>query len=73
MPVQNIHRKCYHADLSLLNLMRLGCISPEIVEGGGFVGNRNLSFYKGTESVHLLSLGLSLELATREPELQETD
>lgn len=47
-------------ELSLLNLMRLGCITPGIVQGGISISGHKLSAFKGTEMVHLSPLGLSL-------------
>ena len=52
-------------DLSLLNLMRLGCVTPGIISGGVSIGGHKLSSYKGTELVHLSPLGLSLFLAVQ--------
>lgn len=52
-------------DVALLNLMRLGCVTPGIVSGGISMGSHKVSSYKGTELVHLSTLGLSLVLATR--------
>ena len=52
-------------DLSLLNLMRLGCVTPGIISGGVSIGDHKLSSYKGTELVHLSPLGLSLVLAVQ--------
>ncbi len=52
-------------DISLLNLMRLGCVTPGIISGGVSVGGHKLSSYKGTELVHLSPLGLSLVLAVQ--------
>lgn len=48
------------AELSLLNLMRLGCITPGIVTGGMSMGSHKVSSYKGTELIHLSPLGISL-------------
>lgn len=48
------------ADLSLLNLMRLGCITPGIITGGASMGGHKISSYKGTELVNLSPLGISL-------------
>lgn len=52
-------------DLSLLNLMRLGCVTPGVISGGVSIGDHKLSSYKGTELVHLSPLGLSLVLAVQ--------
>jgi hypothetical protein len=52
-------------DLSLLNLMRLGCVTPGVVSGAASIGGHKLSSYKGTELIHLSPLGLSLVLAVQ--------
>ena len=52
-------------DLSFLNLMRLGCVTPGIISGGISAGGHKLSSYKGTEFIHLSPLGLSLVLAVQ--------
>ncbi len=52
-------------DLSLLNLMRLGCVTPGVVSGATSIGGHKLSSYKGTELIHLSPLGLSLVLAVQ--------
>lgn len=53
------------AELSLLNLMRLGCITPGIVKPGVKFGGHSATSYKGTEFVHLSELGRSLVIAVQ--------
>lgn len=52
-------------ELSLMNLIRLGCITPGFVSGAVRMGGHNLSAYKGTELISLSPLGLSMVLAMR--------
>ncbi len=50
-------------ELSLLNLVRLGCVTPGVVSAALKVGGDALSSYKGTEMVHLSLLGYHLMFA----------
>lgn len=47
-------------EISLLNLMRLGCIKPGIVTGGVSMGSMPITIYEGTTNFHLSDLGVSL-------------
>lgn len=47
-------------EVSLLNLMRLGCIKPGIITGGISMGSEPVTIYKGTDLFHLSELGVAL-------------
>lgn len=47
-------------ELSLLNLMRLGCIKPGIITGGVQMGNESMTIYKGTDQFQVSELGVAL-------------
>lgn len=53
------------AELSLLNLLRLGCIKPGLVPGGMSYGEYTVSAYMGTDLVQLSELGVSLVRAAK--------
>ena len=55
-------------ELSLLNLMRLACVTPGIITGGISIGEHKIGSYKGTEFVHLSELGMSLVFAANDRE-----
>ncbi|UTW56690.1 Abi-alpha family protein [Kordiimonas sp. SCSIO 12610] len=48
-------------ELSLLNLMRVGCIKPGVIVNPGIaMGGQPATAYKGTDMFHLSQLGLNL-------------
>ncbi len=61
---QSIGEGIVAVEMSLLNLMRVSCIKPGLVENDSVrVGNIKNTIYQGTDFVHLSELGVALCLA----------
>ncbi|MEM6780332.1 MAG: Abi-alpha family protein [Pseudomonadota bacterium] len=59
----NLNIDLKDCELSLRNLMRLGCITPGVVTGAISMGDHRVASYKDTELFSLTELGLSFHKA----------
>jgi len=56
---ETLHYPEKEIEISLRNMMRLGCIKAGVVEGGLSIGDHRLSSYKDTELFQISELGLA--------------